>query len=56
MAADDVVEFEDCLDAALPFVTRQNAEPEVVEVVERFTGTAPSRRGRVDRFDWKVVD
>ena len=53
-ADDDVVEFKDCLDAAFPFITGQDAELEVVEVVECFTGTA--RRGHVDWFDWKVVE
>ena len=51
---DDVVEFKDCLDAAFPFITGQDAELEVVEVVECFTGMA--RRGHVDWFDWKVVE
>jgi hypothetical protein len=60
-ADDDIVEFEDRLDAALSFVAGQNAELDVVEVVERFAGTHEPR-GRlveaesVDRFDWKVTE
>ena len=62
VAADDnVVEFEDCLDAALPFVAGQDAELDVIEVVERFTGT-DEPRGRlvkaesVDRLNWKIAE
>ena len=62
VAADDnVVEFEDCLDAALPFVAGQDAELNVIEVVERFTGT-DEPRGRlvkaesVDRLNWKIAE
>jgi hypothetical protein len=38
-ADDDVVEFEDCFYAALSFVTGQNTELDVIEIVERFAGT-----------------
>lgn len=58
LPADDVVEFEDSLDAALSFVARQDTELDVIEVVEGFVvprGWLVKAKS-VDRLDGKVTE